>query len=348
MFVRLGRAIFRSAVRLLMNAQVRAFLEARKRIPKGGVRGRYAPSPSGPLHLGNARTALLAWLQTRLHGGCFVLRMEDLDVPRIRPGSARGILEDLAWMGIDWDEGPDKQGPCTPYDQSERNAVYGAALDILRHKGLLFPCFCSRKDLADAASAPHGAVRVYPGYCKRLTEREWLKREQHRVPALRFIVPAEEVVFEDVVCGPVRQDLIRQSGDFIVRRGDGLFAYQLAVVVDDGLMGMTHVVRGVDLLDCTPRQIAMFRVLDFELPQFWHVPLMLDDHGHRMAKRNGSDSIAQFRQDGGSPAELVGFLAASLGLVDKGVALSTRELLHGLNPDVLLQKLRAEHGTTTS
>lgn len=300
------------------------------------VRGRYAPSPTGPLHLGNVRTALLAWLQTRLSGGTFVLRMEDLDRPRTVPGSAEQILDDLRWLGLDWDEGPDVGGPHGPYVQSERDALYAEALLQLEAQGRVFRCWCSRKDIAEASSAPHGGSPVYPGTCRDLGPDEVAAvqaAKPGKMPAWRYRAEEGEIVVHDLLCGEYRQNLREEVGDFVLRRADGLFAYQLAVVVDDIAMGITDVVRGADLLESTPRQIALFRALGAPLPRFWHVPLMVDAAGARLSKRDGSESLQALRAAGWTPERVVGALATSLGWP----ALSAAELLQHLD----LERFRA-------
>ena len=300
-----------------------------------GVRGRYAPSPTGPLHLGNVRTALLAWLQVRLAGGTLIMRMEDLDGPRVVEGSAEQILQDLRWLGLDWEEGPDVGGPVGPYTQSERQDFYEEALERLRDKGLIFPCFCSRKDIRQAASAPHAndGSPLYPGTCRGLDEQgiEQMRKKKRRRPAYRYNVQQEErVTFHDGICGEVTEDLIEDVGDFVVKRRDGLFAYQLAVVVDDIAMGVTDVVRGEDLLTSTARQIAIYRALGAKVPRFWHVPLMLGEDGERLSKRDGSRSIAELRDEhGASAGEIVTKLSKSLG-IDCGEEVSAQELLAAL------------------
>jgi glutamyl-tRNA synthetase len=305
-----------------------------------GPRGRYAPSPTGPLHLGNLRTALIAWLQCRLSDGTFILRIEDLDAPRVREGSTRAILEDLRWLGLDWDEGPEVGGPLEPYDQLSRTALYEEALRRLEEKGRVFRCYCSRKDVAEAASAPHGlgGVITYPGTCRELTaeqEEEVRRSKPDRAPAWRYRVSPRHVSLVDAIAGRYEENLETEVGDFVIRRSDNLFAYQLAVVVDDALMGVTDVVRGFDLLDSTPRQIELFEALDLPVPRFWHVPLMLDETGQRLSKRDGSDSLATLREAGLTPAEVIGMLAASLRLVAPGTAMTARELLERITLDEL-------------
>lgn len=293
------------------------------------TRGRYAPSPTGALHLGNLRTALLAWLFARARGGQFVLRVEDLDRPRVVAGASEQMLEDLRWLGLDWDEGPDTGGPYAPYTQSERLDLYSAHLQRLQQAGLIYPCYCSRAEIARAASAPHGEEGPrYPGTCRTLSQAQRRAYEAAgRRPSLRFRVDDERVVvFTDLLAGSCRQQVQQAVGDFIVRRSDGIFAYQFAVVVDDGLMRINQVVRGADLLSSTARQILLFEALGFPIPTFAHVPLWLDSSGQRFSKRIQSAGLAPLRASGVTPARLVGQLAASCGLVEPGEALSPAQL----------------------
>lgn len=301
----------------------------------GGTRGRYAPSPTGAQHLGNARTALLAWLQTRLQGGAFVMRMEDLDLPRVQPGSAVQILAELKWMGLDWDEGQGAGGGCCPYRQSKRDDLYAAALELLDNNGLVFRCVCSRKDIRMAASAPHGKTPKYPGTCRH--EKSILHDRPH---TWRFRVPKGTTSFDDATAGRATQNVAMEVGDFVLKRGDGLYAYQLAVVVDDALMGISDVVRGMDLIESTPRQILLYEALGAPPPTFWHVPLMRDGDGRRMSKRFGSATIEDFRAGGGDARQLVGELAASLGLVEPGASLRPRDLLTMYDIDTFRQHLQ--------
>lgn len=269
--------------------------------PRACPVGRYAPSPTGDLHLGNLRTALEAWRDARARGGLFLLRIEDLDTPRTVPGSEARLIEDLRWLGIDWDEGPDLPGgggPAGPYRQSERLDLYRAALVRLADAGLVYGCTCSRKDLREA-SAPHGPEGpIYPGTCR---DRGI---DLDADCALRFRVDRAPLVeFTDLELGPQRFHLEEMSGDFIVRRRDGLFAYQLACALDDALMGITHVVRGADLLASTPRQIALLKALSLPVPLYRHIPLVADAEGRRMSKRDGSQSVRSLREAGMSPEE---------------------------------------------
>jgi glutamyl-tRNA synthetase len=305
--------------------------------PTPTLRGRYAPSPTGPLHLGNLRTALLAWLFARAAGGAFILRMEDLDLPRVRPGAASQVLADLRWLGLDWDEGPNLGGPLGPYVQSQRAALYAAALGRLQARGLLYPCYCTRGELARLASAPQtpsDEPPPYPGTCRDLSPRERAAREASgRRPALRFRAPEGTIHFTDQVAGPIAEDVSRTVGDFVVRRSDGVMAYQLAVVVDDALMGITQVVRGADLLASTARQLALFDALGYPRPtHFAHVPLVVTNSGERLSKRADAEGLAGPRARGLSAPQIVGALAASADLCPADTPATPRDLLATFNP----------------
>lgn len=296
------------------------------------VRGRFAPSPTGAMHLGNARTALLAWLDCRQRGGTMILRLEDLDRARASPGATAQLLDDLRFLGLDWDEGPDVGGPYAPYVQTERAARYDAAITMLLTSGAAYPCICSRADVARAASAPHGEDGPrYPGTCRTLDPAEITARAtaQGRAPSIRFRAPtpATPTAFVDRVHGPVAPLADAGLDDFVIRRADGVAAYQLAVVVDDAAMGVTDVVRGDDLLSSTPRQLALYAALGFPAPVFAHVPLVLAPGGERLAKRTRPTSIADLRAQGVDAATIVGALAASSGLVPPGARLAARDLV---------------------
>ena len=315
-----------------MNESFRSLLEHAGAVRAGLSCGRYAPSPSGELHLGNLRTALMAWLQARLAGGVFILRMEDLDRPRNRAGCAEKILCDLRRLGLDWDEGPDLGGPLGPYTQRERTGLYEAAFQQLEESGRVFSCFCSRKDIRDAPSAPHGVAPVYPGTCRPSSPSRGnpIPARTGPAPAWRFAVGDAEIRFHDCLAGMYRQDLGRDIGDFVVKRRDDVFAYQLAVVVDDALMGVSDVLRGEDLIDSTPRQIALQGALDLPTPRYWHVPMVRDERGRRLSKRDGSASLDEYLATGGTVESLVGRFASDLRLVEPGLAVTARELLGGL------------------
>ncbi len=273
------------------------------------VKGRFAPSPSGRLHLGNVLCCLLAWLSARQKGGQVLLRVEDLDTARCPRRHALQLEEDLRWLGLHWDEGPGSAGG--PYYQSQRTDLYQAALDRLMERGLVYPCFCTRAEL-HAASAPHrGDGRaVYPGTCRRLTAAQAAARG--RPPALRLRVPAEDWSFADGHMGVYTENLAADCGDFLLRRSDGLFAYQLAVVVDDAAMGVTEVVRGADLLSSTPRQLYLYHLLGLTPPAFCHFPLLLAPDGRRLSKRDGDAGLDSLR-DRVSPEALLGKLAYLAG-----------------------------------
>ena len=278
------------------------------------VRGRFAPSPSGRMHLGNLFCALLSYLSVKSRGGEWILRIEDLDTARCRPDYARQVEEDLRWLGLAWDEGGSAGGPDAPYFQSQRTALYEAALARLRGMGLVHPCFCTRAQL-HAASAPHreDGLTVYPGTCRGLTPEDIARREAAgRKGALRLRVPEETVTFTDGHLGEVTEYLPTDCGDFLLRRSDGLFAYQLAVVVDDAAMGVTAVVRGADLLSSTPRQLLLYELLGWEAPEFYHFPLLLSPDGRRLSKRDGDLGLGALRERY-TPEEIIGKLAYLAG-----------------------------------
>jgi glutamyl-tRNA synthetase len=289
------------------------------------------------MHLGNARTALLAWLAARSEGGRVVLRMEDLDRARVVSGAEARLIEDFAWLGLDWDEGPDVGGPHAPYRQSERKSLYEAACDRLAARGRAFPCICSRADVARAASAPHEEAGEdgprYPGTCRDAHPRdlEEKARATGRRPVLRFRGNGERISFHDEVHGDIEP--LGEAGvdDFVLRRADGVAAYQLAVVVDDAAMNVSQVVRGQDLLTSTPRQIALYRALGFAPPRFAHVPLGLAPGGERLAKRTRPESVADARAAGVSAAALIGMLAASVGLAEQETAARPADFLPGFD-----------------
>ena len=289
--------------------------------------GRYAPSPSGRMHLGNLMCCLLAWLSAKSKGGQVLLRIEDLDAVRCPRVYADAIQDDLAWLGLAAD------GPTPTVYQSERSEIYQQYYDILLKKGLIYPCFCSRSQL-HAASAPHrsdGQV-VYAGTCRGLSDAEVARRSLTRAPAFRVRVPDEEIAFTDGHLGRYAENLARDCGDFYLRRADGVFAYQLAVVVDDALMGVTEVVRGSDLLSSTPRQLWLYRELGLTAPQFYHLPLLLAPDGRRLSKRDGDQSLENLRARY-TPQEIIGKLAYVCGLQDTSAPASPQELVPGFSWD---------------
>ncbi|GMA62485.1 tRNA glutamyl-Q(34) synthetase GluQRS [Alicyclobacillus fastidiosus] len=292
-------------------------------------RGRFAPSPTGELHIGNAFTAVMAWLQMRSVGGDFVLRIEDIDEARCRSHYVAQVMEDLRWLGLDWDEGPDVGGAHGPYQQSARLPEYEAALHQLQVAGYLYPCFCSRAELVQVASAPHGLFADEPRYsgrCRHLTEAQRGARAQQKRPSLRFCAPDKEVVVLDRLIGETRVNPL-DGGDFIVRRADGVFSYQLAVVVDDAAMEITDVLRGADLFSSAPRQISLYQALGRRPPTFTHVPLVVDAKGRRLSKRNRSSTVRAMRESGVAAEEIVGVISYLAGLSDSIRPTSPSELV---------------------
>ena len=293
--------------------------------------GRIAPSPTGALHIGNVRTFMVAWLRARSLGGKVIFRMEDLDHPRDKPGAAAAAVEDLKWLGFDWDE---------EFVQSERRPVYRSALERLGDR--VYPCVCSRKDVESAQSAPHDGEQLrYPGTCcgRFASWREafdFLNRNHcatpPRLPCWRFRVdPGETVSFEDVFAGAYSQDVAATLGDFPLARDEGGAGYTLACTVDDIAMGVTEVVRGDDLLAATPAQILVARALGARPPRYLHVPLVVGHDGRRLAKRHGDTRISSFRAEGKSPEEIIGLLAASCGWALEGERVSLSGLLPRFN-----------------
>jgi glutamyl-Q tRNA(Asp) synthetase len=243
-------------------------------LQKSPLTGRFAPSPTGSLHLGSLAAAVASWLFARAAGGQWIVRIEDIDTPRVVPGSAEEMLDALRRYGLEWD--------AEIVWQSQRTALYEDALARLRERGLVYDCACSRADLQRAASAPLGAELVYPGTCRNGLPPGKAPR------AIRFRAPDGVIAFDDLLLGPMEENVAQKTGDFVVRRADGLFAYQLAVVVDDAEQGITQVVRGVDLLDSTARQIALQRALGYATPEYAHIPLVTNPDGTKLGKRDGS------------------------------------------------------------
>ena len=281
--------------------------------------GRFAPSPSGRMHLGNIWSGLLAWLSARSQGGRMVLRLEDLDPDRCTRAWCDQVMRDLEWLGLTWDN--------EPVYQSERTDLYAQAFRKLEEQGLIYPCYCTRAERL-AASAPHRSdgQAIYDGRCRRRSPQELEELSHSRRPAWRVAVPQEEYAFRDLLQGEVRENLARDCGDFILRRSDGVYAYQLAVVVDDGDMGVTQVVRGSDLLDSAPRQLWLQEQLDLPHPEYGHVPLLLAPDGRRLAKRDRDQELGTL-QSRWSARELVGRLALLAGLIPEYAPVSPAELI---------------------
>lgn len=283
------------------------------------VRGRFAPSPSGRMHLGNIWSGLLAWLSARSQGGEMVLRLEDLDPDRCTRAWCDQVMRDLEWLGLTWDN--------EPVYQSERTQVYAEAFHTLEEQGLIYPCYCTRAERL-AASAPHRSdgQTIYDGRCSRLTEGEREVLSQTRRPAWRVKVGEESITFCDLLHGEYKEDLKTDCGDFILRRSDGVYAYQLAVVVDDAAMGVTQVVRGSDLLSSTPRQIYLQRLLGLSEPEYGHVPLLLSADGRRLAKRDRDQELGELQSRYTAP-ELLGRLAHLAGLIPEPAPITAQELI---------------------
>lgn len=295
---------------------------------KNEAAGRFAPTPSGRMHLGNLLCSLLAWLSARKAGGRVILRIEDLDTERTKLSYTRQLQEDLLLLGLNWDEGGLMEGAPGPYCQSQRTAYYESLLQKLQDKGLVYPCFCSRAEL-HAASAPHASdgEPVYSGKCRGLSREEAEQLSEKRPPALRLRVPDRDIVFQDGHYGEIRQNLSKECGDFILRRSDGVFAYQLAVAADDAAMGVTQVVRGRDLLSSTPRQLYLYELLGFAPPTYFHAPLLLAPDGRRLSKRDGDVSLPALLEKGFSPRDITGRLAYCAGLLPAPRPASPQELL---------------------
>ena len=278
--------------------------------------GRFAPTPSGRMHLGNVFAALIAWLSVRSRDGEMVLRMEDLDTQRTSPECAEILRDDLRWLGLTWD----RETPA----QSRRSAVYDRYFEMLREKGLLYPCYCTRSQL-HSVNAPHlsDGTYVYPGTCRNLTEEA--RAAFRRAPAWRVVVPDRVWTVADKIQGIYRCNLAADCGDMVVRRADGVYVYQLAVTVDDGEAGVTEVVRGMDLLSSAPRQMYLQELFGFPHPQYAHVPMLLSPDGRRLSKRDRDLDLGVLRQRF-TREQLLGELAFAAGLIDRAVPVSLGEL----------------------
>jgi len=289
---------------------------------------RLAPSPTGALHLGNARTFVVNHLLARACGWRVLLRVEDLDTPRTKPGAAAGAMEDLRWLGLEWD------GPVVR--QSERQLVYQAAMEQLIAAGAAYPCTCTRKDVEQAGGAPHAedGETVYPGLCRgRWASADHAAKKSGRPVAWRVHVADEEIAFTDAVAGRVAFNLTRTCGDFVVFRGDGSAAYQLAVVVDDAAAGVDQVVRGDDLLESAARQIHLRRLLGLAPePTYWHLPLVVGPDGRRLAKRHGDTRLAHYRDAGATPQRVLGLIGYWCGLLHRRREAPMDELQAAFDP----------------
>jgi len=296
--------------------------------------GRLAPSPTGAQHIGNARTYLVAWLACRQVGGKLLLRIEDLDTPRTKPGATAQAIEDLRWLGLDWDAS--EPGMTFTY-QSNRETRYSDVLQQLKMSELVYPCTCTRAEVENAASAPHESTldgAIYPGTCSHRNSlgAEELDRKGIKY-AWRFRMPSGIRAWTDCLYGEQTLNAKDQLGDFVVGRSYGVTAYQLAVVVDDHDFGINHVVRGNDLIFSTYRQIAIYEGLGWETPEWLHLPLVVGPDGRRLAKRHGDTRLAHYRERGIGPEQIVGYLAVTLGL---------RNHIESVTPKVLLSELGTE------
>ncbi len=284
---------------------------------------RLAPSPTGALHLGNARTFLINWLCARQSGWKVTLRVDDLDGPRTKPGADQAAIDDLQWLGIDWDSGPTRQ--------STRTSVYAAAVEMLLRDGFAYYCNCTRKEVESAASAPHAddGAAVYPGTCRGLYRtRADAIAASGRVPAVRFAVRDGRFDFTDNFAGPRSFQLARQLGDFVIQKSDGTAAYQLAVVVDDAEAGVTQVIRGDDLIESTPRQILLYRALNLaqQIPAYTHLPLIVGEDGKRLAKRHGDTRLGEYRKRGVPAERVLALLAKWCGVRSAGKDLESASM----------------------
>ena len=278
--------------------------------------GRFAPTPSGRMHLGNVFAALMSWLSPKSKGGAWILRMEDLDTLRTKEEYAALLREDLRWLGLNWDA---ETAP-----QSRRSDVYDRYFDQLREMGLLYPCYCTRSQLHNV-NAPHlsDGTYVYAGTCRNLTEEQ--RNAQKRLPSWRVMVPDREFRFEDLVQGQYRENLATHCGDFVVRRADGVYVYQLAVTVDDGEAGVTEVVRGWDLLSSAPRQMYLQELWGFDHPEYAHIPMLMAPEGRRLSKRDQDLDMGALRNRL-KPEQLIGVLAHAAGLTETAAPISAAEL----------------------
>ena len=299
------------------------------------VKGRFAPTPSGNMHLGNALFYLLVWLSARSQAGGVVLRFEDTDLLRMLPGAVEQTFSDLLWLGLDWDEGPSPADRDGPWFQSCRTEIYDRFFDALCARGAVYPCFCSRRDVRLAA-APHAEDRaaVYPGVCRELTPAEAAERMKRKAPAWRLRLEDETVSFRDLLRGELSCEILRAYGDFPIRRADGVYCYQFTAALDDALMGVSEVLRSRDLLSSAPWQVYLQRLLGFTPPVFVHIPMLLDEEGRRMAKRDSPLSVKELRRCY-APEEVLGRLAFLAGLQDAPEPRTAAQLVPLFSPEKL-------------
>ena len=298
------------------------------------MKGRFAPSPTGYIHLGNVWIALLSYISTRQQKGTYVVRMEDIDLQRSKRELGEALLDDLEWLGFEWDEGPRIGGSESTYWQSERQDYYANVLECLALEKLIYPCFCNRTRLQSIASAPHvgEVVHRYDGHCRHIDEKKVKTLLAEKDPSLRLSIDSCELEFTDRWQGVQHIHLEGELDDYVLRRGDGMYAYNLAVVLDDIAMGITEVIRGDDLLDTTGQQIYLYKTLqqclhfeNINVPSYGHAPLLIDSDGHRLSKRQKSITIRELRDNQWSANRIVGELAIAGGLV-KANTLNNREI----------------------
>lgn len=306
------------------------------------IRSRFAPSPTGRMHLGNLWIAFLNWLWTRQRGGKIILRMEDIDRDRCRKEYEEGILEDLSWMGLDFDEVPEGIYSYGPAVQSRRYDIYDSILSAMEKKGHIYPCYCSRSRIHQVLSAPHeGEARpVYDGHCRNLTPKE--RESMTKNPCWRVRMEESTISFTDLFYGTITRTLKAGADDFVVRRADGLVAYQLAVSIDDGEMGITHVFRGNDLLDSTPGQAWLIQKLGYQVPAYGHLPLLVDTRGIRLSKRQKGITVRELRNRGLRPEDLTGLLLHLAGGLPELRPVSLEEALEDF-PFEKLTALQKKH-----
>lgn len=295
------------------------------------VRTRFAPSPTGYIHLGNVWVAFLNWFWTRQQGGQVVLRMEDIDRQRCHPAYAKALLDDLEWLGLDWDEGPGQMYEYGSAVQSERMPFYQACLDRWRRKGAVYPCYCTRADLRRIASAPHPgeSTPAYDGHCRNLSAEE--RAGYSRPPSWRIRMTTEEVHFSDLFYGEQRKTLHAGSDDFVLARSDGMIAYQLAAAVDDGAMKISHVFRGNDLLSSTAGQVYLIQTMGYAVPVYAHVPLLVDRNHIRLSKRQHGITIRDLRNEGISADEIIGQLLFWAGAISQKTPLSAAQAVTNID-----------------
>ena len=298
------------------------------------MKGRFAPSPTGYIHLGNVWIALLSYISTRQQKGTYVVRMEDIDLQRSKRELGEALLDDLEWLGFEWDEGPRIGGSESTYWQSERQEYYANILECLALEKLIYPCFCNRTRLQSIASAPHvgEVVHRYDGHCRHIDEKEVKMLSAEKDPSLRLSIDSCDIEFTDRWQGVQHIHLEGELDDYVLRRGDGMYAYNLAVVLDDIAMGITEVIRGDDLLDTTGQQIYLYKTLqqclhskNIKVPSYGHAPLLIDSEGHRLSKRQKSITIRELRDNQWSANRIIGELAIAGGLV-KANTLHNREI----------------------